>query len=133
LQDSYGSYGKYHRLTHKLLCEMGFSVMVINPYQSRHFAKSMNVICKTDKVDAKVLAMYAEKMDYNPISAPTTQELEMQDLSRHIEDLNQVKLDLQARSRDSDGFVAESLKRAIKSLVAEIKSAEAKIKEDIST
>jgi transposase len=124
--------GKYHRLSHKILCDMGFSVMVINPYQSRHFAKSMNVICKTDKVDAKVLAMYAEKMDYNPISAPTTQELEMQDLSRHIEDLKQVKLDLQARLRDSDGFVAESLKRAIKGLEAEIKSAEAKIKKDIS-
>ena len=43
--------GKYHRLLHKILSEMGVGVMVINPYQSRYFARSMNIICKTDKVD----------------------------------------------------------------------------------
>src|SRR5437867_673749 len=50
--------GKYHRLTHFVLHEMGFKVMVINPFQSRHFAKAMNIQCKTDGVDAKVLSRF---------------------------------------------------------------------------
>ena len=44
--------GKYHRVAHEALEDIGFEVMVINPFQSRHFAKAMNVLCKTDKVDA---------------------------------------------------------------------------------
>lgn len=35
-------------------------VAVINPRQIRDFAKSMGILAKTDKVDAKVLARYAE-------------------------------------------------------------------------
>ena len=42
--------GSYHRVAHRTLEEMGFSVMVVNPYQSKHFAKAMNVVCKTDAV-----------------------------------------------------------------------------------
>jgi len=34
-------------------------VAVINPRQIRHFAKSMGILAKTDRVDAKVLARYA--------------------------------------------------------------------------
>ena len=51
--------GKYHRLAHSILNEMKLKVMLINPFQSRNFAKAMNVICKTDKVDAKIQALFA--------------------------------------------------------------------------
>lgn len=124
--------GKHHRLSHKVLCDMGFSVMVINPYQSRHFARAMNVMCKTDKVDAKILAMYADKMPYNATSVQTNQELDMQELSRHIEDLKQVKRDLAARLEEyPHRFVEKSLKRAIKTVESEIKAAEAELDEQV--
>jgi transposase len=32
--------GKYHRLAHQSLEGMGFLVMVVNPYQSKNFAKA---------------------------------------------------------------------------------------------
>ena len=69
----------------------------------------MNVICKTDSVDSKILSMYAEKMDFKPTSVPSDEALEMQELSRHLDDLKKTKLELEARLRDSDGYVAESL------------------------
>lgn len=38
----------------------GLSVAVINPRQARDFAKTLGVLAKTDQVDAKVLARFAE-------------------------------------------------------------------------
>src|SRR5687767_4825377 len=37
----------------------GFPLAVINPRQSKHFAKALNYQAKTDAVDAAVLARYA--------------------------------------------------------------------------
>ena len=41
------------------LQEATLPLAVINPRQIRDFAKSMGILAKTDKVDAKVLARYA--------------------------------------------------------------------------
>lgn len=49
------STGKYYRLAHKIFSDLGCEVMIINPYQSRNFARCMNIACKTDKIDARVL------------------------------------------------------------------------------
>lgn len=125
--------GKYHRLVHKLLCELNYNVMVINPFQSRHFAKAMNVICKTDAIDAKILALYAEKMEFKNTLLQTEEEFEMQELSRHIADLKQIKLDLEARLRESDGFIEKSLIKAIKAIEKQIQEAESKLNGLIST
>ena len=57
---------KYHRLLQNQLSDLDFQAMIVNPFQSRHFAKAMNVICKTDAVDAKILCLYTEKMEYTP-------------------------------------------------------------------
>lgn len=125
--------GKYHRLVHEELVKLGHKVMIINPYQSRHFAKAMNVICKTDVVDAKILSLYAEKMDFKHTKPPTVKELKMQELSRHLEDLKKIKQDLENRLRDSEGYVAKSLKKAIKAIEKQIKETEEKLQEFVKT
>ena len=53
--------GKYHCLNHNILEEMGIEVMLINPFQSRSYAKALNAICKTDEVDAKILSDFCVK------------------------------------------------------------------------
>lgn len=119
--------GKYHRLAHKILVDLGYEVMVINPFQSRHFAKAMNVICKTDAVDARILALYAEKMEFKSTPLQTKEELTMQELSRHIEDLKKIRIELGLRLQQSDGFVAKSLRKAIKAIKEQIQGAEEKL------
>ena len=113
--------GKYHRLCHQILNEEGLEVMLINPFQSRNFAKSMNVICKTDKVDAKVLSIFCEKMEFKATKMITKEELEMQELSRHLDDLKSQKHALERRIDGANKFVTKSLKSAIKTLESEIK------------
>lgn len=121
--------GKYHRLAHATLEFLGFPVMIINPFQSRHFAKAMKVLCKTDKVDAKVLSMYAERMEFKSTPTLDAEESELQELLRHLEDLKSTKVDLAARLEGAGKFIKESLERALKSIKKEISKTEDRIKQ----
>lgn len=124
--------GIYHRLAHHTLHKMGFKVMVINPYQSRHFAKAMNVLCKTDAVDAKILSLFAEKMDFTQTVPANDEQVLLQDLSRHLDDLNQIKLSLDARLKQADDFIHDSLCKAIRTLAEQIVETEKKLEEIIN-
>jgi transposase len=44
------------------LAEAGLPVVVVNPRQTRDFAKATGQLAKTDKIDAKILCQFAEKI-----------------------------------------------------------------------
>ena len=113
--------GKYHRLAHQLLEEMGFQVMIVNPYQSKNFAKAMNLLCKTDKVDAKMLSQFAERMDFKPTLCLKEDQQKMLDLSRHLDDLKKLKVELEGRKRESKGFIDKSLESTVDVVKEQIK------------
>lgn len=54
--------GKYHRLAHRSLSQSGFAVAVVNPLRSRLFAEAVGALAKTDRVDAKMLAILGEAL-----------------------------------------------------------------------
>ena len=113
--------GKYHRLSHRLLNDLNIDVMVINPFQSRNFAKAMNVICKTDKIDAKILSLFGKRIDFMPTKIARNAEIKMQELYRHSDDLSKTKSALKRRLDEADPFVSKSLKSIIKKLESELK------------
>ena len=49
--------GKHHRSVHRFLHETGYVIAVVNPLRSRLFAEALGQLAKTDKVDARMLAM----------------------------------------------------------------------------
>lgn len=51
--------GKHHRSVHERLHLVGYAVTVVNPSRSRKFAESIGTLAKTDKVDARMLALFA--------------------------------------------------------------------------
>lgn len=126
--------GRYHRLAHRILSDLGFDVMVINPYQSRHFAQSMNIFCKTDRVDAKVLSQYAQRMNFSKTAVPTPMEAKLQDLIRHLDDLKSILAQYENRLDHAEEVALTSLKRLMKSTEKEIgiatKAIQALIKSD---
>ena len=65
--------GKYHRAVHEHLHGAGVPVAVINPFRSRQFAGSLGRLAKTDRVDAEVLASFADRLRPEP-TAPATEE-----------------------------------------------------------
>lgn len=44
------------------LAEEGLPVSMVNPRQVRHFAKGVGQLAKTDKIDARLLALFAEQV-----------------------------------------------------------------------
>jgi transposase len=57
------STSKYHRAAHRSLSAAGLAVAVINPLRARLFAEATGTLAKTDAVDARVLALMAERLD----------------------------------------------------------------------
>ena len=50
----------YHRLAHRSLSQSGLAVAIVNPLRSRLFAEANGTLAKTDRVDAKMLAMFGQ-------------------------------------------------------------------------
>jgi len=59
------STGGYEKNVAQALAKEGFSVAIINPRQIRDFAKALGKLAKTDRIDANVIAMFAEKIQPN--------------------------------------------------------------------
>lgn len=60
------------------LAAAGLPVVVVNPRQVRDFAKSTGQLAKTDRIDAGILALFAERVRpaVRPLPDPAVQELD---------------------------------------------------------
>ena len=67
--------GKWHRVLCRSLAASPIRVAVPDPYRVRMFAKAQGIFAKTDKLDARVLAMFAALMAPS-CRAPAPQALE---------------------------------------------------------
>ena len=72
------STGGYETAGVAVLAGVGFPVAVINPRQARDFAKSLGRLAKTDKIDAMVLAHFAEAIRPEPRMLPDEQTRQLQ-------------------------------------------------------
>jgi transposase len=84
--------GKWHRQVHRSLHAAGYAVAVVNPLRVRLFAEAIGVLAKTDRLDARILALFADQL------APATKE----PAAKEIEALQEL---VQAR----DSAVAEAI------------------------
>lgn len=120
--------GKYHRAVHRALHEAGCAVAIVNPLRARLFAEAKGEDAKTDRIDARVLALMAEGLKPG-IVAPASQIMEeLQELTR----ARQAAVDDQTAISNLLGetkgaFLRRELKRRLTALAACIKRLEAEI------
>lgn len=69
--------GGYERAVVLALAAAGLPVVVVNPRQVRDFARSTGQLAKTDRLDAALLALFAERVqpEVRPLSDAATAEL----------------------------------------------------------
>jgi transposase len=63
--------GRYDRELRELLGQAGIGFSRVNPAQARAFARSTGILAKTDKIDARLLAMMAQALrppQHQPVS-----------------------------------------------------------------
>ena len=63
--------GNYSMLLLYLLQQAGFPISMENPQKIKHFSRAMMSVTKTDEIDAKLIAMYGEKMNPAPYKIPS--------------------------------------------------------------
>ena len=79
--------GRMHHAVWEALAGAGMPVIVLNPYRARKFADALGQLAKTDAIDARLLALAAERLDLAP-TAPPPESLrrlkELQSLRRNL-------------------------------------------------
>jgi transposase len=70
--------GGYELLCVAALAAAGLPVVVVNPRQVRDFARATGQLAKTDRIDADILALFAERVqpELRPLADEATHELE---------------------------------------------------------
>jgi len=70
--------GGYESAAAAALGAAGLPVVVVNPRQVRDFAKAVGKLAKTDRIDAQVLALFAERVrpEIRSLTSEAAQELE---------------------------------------------------------
>jgi transposase len=70
--------GGYESLVAGAIAGREIAVAVVNPRQVRDFAKATGVLAKTDRIDARVLARFAEAVRPEPRPLPTAEAKELE-------------------------------------------------------
>ena len=74
--------GKLHRGAHRTLSDAGYATAVVNPFRSRLIAESAGVLAKTDRIDARLLAVMAECLKPATTAPPSERMEQLQELVR---------------------------------------------------
>jgi transposase len=119
--------GVYHFDLAVALSEVaGLELMVLNPKVARRFAEALSERQKTDKVDAQVLAQYAERMPFVPWQPPSKPVLALRAISRRLHALvaqrTQAKNQLHAAkaTKHTPAIVADDIALTVEQLQQQI-------------
>jgi transposase len=116
--------GGYELGVYNALMEAGFNVSRQHAYKIHHHAKAMGKLAKTDKIDAGVIAHYAQCYHEGiEVSTGTKEQLLLSDLASRRNQL--IKMQVQEKNRlekkgGYSGGIQSSIKRILKALQKEV-------------
>jgi transposase len=118
------STGSYHELFAEAAHQRGFVVFLLNPKDTRHYAKAVGLRGKTDRVDAELIArMIAhEHTKLHAWVPPTPQQREMDRLIKRRATLVALREAAAMSLHELDGFAADlkALRTRFNQLIARI-------------
>lgn len=124
--------GGYEFLVVAALREAELPACFINPQQIRQFARSLGIDAKTDRLDARVLALYAAKVDPQPRVLPDAPQQELKQLmQRRRQLLAMLQMEHNRLETCHSVPVQQSIASLIKALHTELKSVEQQLRDFI--
>jgi len=120
--------GGYEKRLAAELIDAGHKVARVNPRQVRDFARSLGRLAKTDRIDAEVLALFAQKLEPRPSEKLPEKQDEIDALVTRRRQLVQMKSAEQTRlhqvpkgkARKSVSHMLDELRKEIDVIDAEI-------------
>jgi transposase len=106
--------GGYESVVVGAIAGRGIAVAVVNPRQVRDFAKATGVLAKTDRIDARVLARFAEAVRPEPRPLPTAEAKELEEfLSRRRQLVEMLTMEKNRQSVATTERMKKSLKKHV--------------------
>ena len=120
--------GKLHRLVHRLLSQAGYAVAAVNPARPRKFAEAAGQLAKSDRIDARMLALYGAAIGpgATPVPAKAVAELQELVLARQAAKADETALKNRLGAAESKVLKA-LLKRQLEACARTIKALDAAI------
>ncbi len=108
---------KYHRAVHRHLHSVGIPVALINPLRARLFAEAWGQLAKTDRIDARILALFGERMAPNAVAPASEAVEELQELASAREGAIAERIAVENRLATAvTAFLQCELKRRLRNL-----------------
>lgn len=120
--------GGYEKKARKEFIKSGIAVRIVNPKQVRHFAKGIGKLCKTDRVDAYVIARFCQIVPANTPTEVTAEESELKAIVVRRNELVSFKTAEKQRLGIATGEAAASIKRTIRCIEKELERVLSKMK-----
>jgi len=112
--------GGYESIVAVTLAEAGLPVAVVNPRQVRKFAEALGQLAKTDAIDARVIAHFAEAIRPPPRAMPDGTMTRLKELlARRRQLVVMVNAEKQRLAKAESPITQRSCKALLKSLEAE--------------
>lgn len=113
--------GGYEIAVAAALVAAGVPTAVVNPRQVRAYAKAIGRLAKSDRLDAEVIALFAEQVRPEPRAIPDEQTLALAELvARRRQIVDMIGAETNRRSRARDPRIRDRLERHIAWLRAEL-------------
>ena len=122
--------GGYEKYLLTALHDKNIPLSVVNPYYVRNFARSYRDLAKTDKIDARMLWEYGEKMNPRIQERKEEYRFDLEELTERrdvlVEAVKEEKSRLEKRPKE---VIVQSIETHLTFLKEEIKKIEAEIRE----
>ena len=105
------------------------AVAVVNPRQVRDFARSQGMLAKTDRLDAGMIAHFAEASNLDPQTPKGRESLEIEALVSRRRQLIGMRTGEQNRLHGADPVVKESIEKVIDALDEALGEVDRQLKE----
>jgi transposase len=122
------STGGYERRVAIELLTAGAAVAVVNPTRVRRFAEALGRLAKTDRIDARVLAEFAMRLEPRPNEKPSPEQLLLDELLTRRRQLVAMRtMELNRQGQAVGALAARQIKHHLKHLDKQVAQIDAEL------
>jgi transposase len=124
--------GGFETMVAAALAAANLPLAVVNPRQIRDFARALGKLAKTDAIDARVIALFAERIrpEARPVASPQAQKLgEL--VARRRQVIEMIGMETNRRRRVADKRLVKKIGRHLTFLEKELAEIDTDIKTDV--
>ncbi len=112
--------GGYEQNIAQLCLKKNITVKIVNPVQVRSFARGIGKVAKTDKIDAFVIAKFAQVVDTPALLPKSKEELMLIELVKRRDSITRIIVAEKNRIRLAGKFIKKVITKSIKYFEKEV-------------